>query len=180
VKLLYFNAYKDQNRVMLLWASAEEINFSNYEIEQQNPVSKEWIKKATVPGGNKQTSSKYSYSDLPLLYNYNLVFYRLKMVDKDGKISYSPVVSINYTAGKAELMVRPNPVSNNELQFIVTGLSDDKKLSYYVVDNNGRTILRGTASSLMNNTLNIAHFARGMYTIVVKFDNTVLQQSFIK
>jgi hypothetical protein len=180
VKLLYFNAYKDQNRVMLLWESAEEINFSHYEIEQQNPVSKEWIKKATIPGGNKLTSSKYSYSDLPLIYNYNLVFYRLKMVDKDGKISYSPVVSINYTAGKAELMVRPNPVSNNQLQFIVTGLSDDKKLSYFVVDNNGRTVLTGTASSLTNNTLNIANLARGMYRLVVKFDKTVMQQSFIK
>jgi len=180
VKLLYFNAYKDQNRVMLLWASAEEINFSHYEIEQQNPVSQQWIKKATIPGGNKQTSSKYKYSDLPLNYNYNFVFYRLKMVDKDGRISYSPVIRLSYTQGKAELMVRPNPVSNNELQFVITGLSEDKKLSYIIVDNSGRIVLTGTASSLMNNTLNIGHFARGMYKLVIKFDNTVLQQSFIK
>jgi hypothetical protein len=180
VKLLYFNAFKDQNRVTLLWASAEEINFNRYEIEQQNPVSKQWIKKATIPGGNKQNSSEYRYSDLPLMYNYNFVFYRLKMIDKDGGISYSPVLRISYTQGKAELMVRPNPVSTNELQFIVTGLSGDKKLSYMIVDNSGRTVLTGTASSLMNNTLNIANFARGMYKLVVKFDNTVLQQSFIK
>lgn len=180
VKLLYFNAYKDQNRVTLLWESAEEINFSRYEIEQQNPASKEWIKKAAIPGGNKQTSSKYSYSDLPLMFNYNFVLYRLKMIDKDGKISYSPVLRVSYTQGRAELMLRPNPVSNNELQFTVTGLPDDKKLSYFVVDNNGHTVSRGIASSLTNTTLNISRLARGMYQLVVKFDSTVLRQSFIK
>lgn len=180
VKLLYFNAYKDQNKVKLLWASAQEINLSNYEIEQQNPVTKQWVTKATVIATNNANGSEYTYSDLPLNFNDNYVYYRLKMVDNDGKYSYSLVVRVNFNQGKAEIVIRPNPVINNQLQFTITGLSTDKKVSYLVSDLNGRISLTGTVSSLSNNTLNLSSLAPGMYKLVVRFDNTVLQQSFIK
>ncbi|MEP6514006.1 MAG: CHRD domain-containing protein, partial [Parafilimonas sp.] len=180
VKLLYFNGYKDQNRVTLLWASAQEINFSHYEIEQQNPVSKQWVKKATIAGTNNESGSQYRYSDLPAAYKNDYVFYRLKMVDKDGRFSYSPVIRINYNQVKAELLIHPNPVRNDELQFTITGLSTDRKIYFVIADYNGREGISGLASSLSNNTINVSSLAPGMYKLVVKFDNIILQQSFIK
>ncbi len=180
LKLTYLNAYKQRNNIELIWETSEEQNVSRYEIEQLNTNTKNWITKGTVYANGGNSSAKYSFTDIPNIYGNKYLIYRLKMMDKDGKISYSYMVKVNFEKLKAELFIQTNPVSNGELRYTITGLSTGKKAEVSIIDYNGRLLLKNTISSLMNNTLKIPHLSAGMYKLVVRVDDTILQQSFIK
>ena len=180
LKLTYFNGYRQANNVELLWETSEEVNVSRYEVEQYNITNNSWTTKGTVLPQGGSGDTKYSFEDLPNLYGNQYVMYRLKMIDKDGRITYSSLIRLNYENLKAELFIQANPVVNGTLRYTITGLSTGKKAEISVIDYTGRLVLRNTISSLINNTLEIPRLSAGMYKLVVRFDDTVLQKSFIK
>ncbi len=180
VKLLYFNGYKEQNKIVLMWESAQETNLSHYEVEQQSLQTRQWITKAIIEGTKTSNGAKYSYNDLPIISNEEYIIYRLKMIDLDGKFSYSSVVRVNYKQSAIKLAILTNPVVNNQLQFIVTGLASDTKMDVTIIDYNGRILSKSTASSLMNNTVPLGNVSPGIYKLIVRVNGTIMQQSFMK
>lgn len=180
LKLTYFNGYKQRDQVELIWETSEELNVSHYEIEQLNITTNTWVTKGSVFSQGGNSAAKYSFTDVPNLYNNQYVIYRLKISDKDGKVTYSSMVKLNYEKLKAELFIQTNPVVNGELRYNITGLQSGKKAEVSIIDFNGRLLLRNTISTLTNNTLKIPHLSAGMYKVVVRIDDTMLQKSFIK
>lgn len=180
VKLVYFNGYKKGNEVQVVWETAEELNVSRYEVEQLNSVTKNWDAKGTVYAKGGNSGSSYSFNDVPNVNSGKYLIYRLKMVDKDGKFTYSSLVKINFAILKAELFIQTNPVVNGELKYTITGLPSGKKAEVSIIDYSGRVVLRNTISSLMNNTLRIHRLSSGMYKLMVRIDDTLLQQGFVK
>lgn len=180
VTLKYFNGYKQNNKVALIWESAQEQNLKQYEIQQQGIEPGVWISKGIVAANGGNTATKYSFLDVPVINKTNYVIYRLKMTDNDGRFAYSPVVRINFVKSKAELIIAANPVMNGQLRYIITGLSADRKAEVTVVDFSGRILVRTTASSLSNNNINVAGLPAGMYKLIVRVDENILQQSFAK
>lgn len=180
VKLKYVNAYKQRNEVELVWESAEELNLNRYEIEQLNTATNDWVTKGTVYANGGNSAAKYSYTDIPNTYGNKYLIYRLKMIDKDGGISYSYLVKVNFEKLKAELFIQTNPVTNGELRYTITGLSANKKAEVSIIDYNGRLLLKNTISSLNNNTLKIRQLPAGMYKLVIRIDDTLLQKGFVK
>jgi hypothetical protein len=179
VKLTYFNGYKAGNQVALVWESAQEINVSHYEVEQQSDAGI-WVSKTSVIATGGNTATRYTYNDLPLPVKNNYAVYRLKMVDRDGKISYSPVIRINYKQANIELVILTNPVKDNELRFVITGSAVDKKADVSVLDVSGRTVAKAAVSSFMNNHLDVASLPAGVYQLVVLMDGNLLKQRFVK
>lgn len=180
LKLKYFNGYKQRNEVELVWETAEELNVDHYEIEQSNARTNSWDTKGTVSSKGSSTGSSYSFNDVPNTNGNKYLIYRLKMVDKDGRFTYSPLVKINFDQVKAELFIQTNPIVNGELKYTITGLSAGKTAEVSVIDFNGRVILRNTTSTLINNTLRMPKLASGMYKLMVRVDGTFMQKSFIK
>ncbi len=179
VKLTFFNAYKDRNNVNLVWESAQEINTKQYEVEQLNPSTKGWMMKKIVVaiGGNKTT--RYQLSDIPLTSFDPFIFYRLKMVDKDGKFSYSPIIRINFQLSSVTLGILANQ-GKNAIKYQVTGLSSGKKLEIAVLDLSGRVMFKSVQPVLPINTIETGRLSVGVYKLVVRVDDLLLQQSFIK
>jgi hypothetical protein len=48
--------------------------------------------KGTVPSRGGNSAAKYSFTDIPNTYGSEYMIYRLKMIDKDGRSSYSYLV----------------------------------------------------------------------------------------
>lgn len=181
VKLTYFNGFKDRDQIALLWEASQEIDVKNYEVEQQNIETWEWVKKATVAASGGNTARKYRFDDIPALGKKDYVLYRLKMIDADGKFVYSTIIRINYSLSKAGLTIMPNPIVNNKLRFTLTGMASEQKAEISVIDLGGRTMLKTTASTLLNNNIDISRLSSGMYKLVIKMNNgTVIQESFSK
>lgn len=180
VKLAYFNAYKDQNKVALIWSAPQEVNLVSYDIEQQNPETKEWTRKATIAAKGGSGVVNYRLNDVPTLGKGSHVIYRLKMNEANGQFSYSSAIRINFRQSSAELMILANPVSTGVLRYTITGLPVAGKAEVSIVDFNGRTVSKTSASSLMTNEINIRNLSAGTYKLVVRLNDLLLQQSFVK
>ncbi len=110
VKLSSFTAILLNNNGLLTWISETEINSSHFEIERSDDAIK-FEKRGTVnSSGNSSTKKTYNYSD-PINTAAKVVYYRLKMVDVDGKYNYSKIIAIklNGSFSNENISVYPNP-----------------------------------------------------------------------
>ena len=108
--LISFSAKKaEKDKVLLNWATANEVNTNQFHIEKSsNSLSFEKVGAVAAVGRN---ANNYSYID-NILNTGTTYFYRLKMIDKDGKFQYSNIVRIDTKENTESLSVFPNPTSN--------------------------------------------------------------------
>ena len=180
VKLTYFNGFKENNKVILNWESTEELNLKQYSIEQQSKQTGSWITKAIISPKGGGAVTKYSQLEVPFTDGSNYAIYRLKMTDVDGKITYSPIVRIKLDKSAAALNVQSNPVINNQLKFMLSGLPVNKRAAVAIIDFSGRVVLKTTAFTVINNSIDVTKLTAGIYKLVVQIDDAILQQSFTK
>jgi len=91
VELTSFTAAINENKVILNWSTATELNNQGFEIERKTGS---WEKIGYVLGFGTTTEPKtYSFTDDNV--TTGTYSYRLKQIDFDGSYSYSPEIEIN-------------------------------------------------------------------------------------
>ncbi len=127
LNLLDFSASKQVNANKLIWKSADELNFSHFEIERAEDAIN-FTKIARVNGkGNGQGVANY-YQEDKSIFKDQIYYYRLKMVDSDGSFNYSKIISVNGVI-----------VTNTELQ-LVSSLVYENKLKLEILSGKANTI----------------------------------------
>jgi len=93
IELILFKSTIHDNDVTLNWITASEFNNNYFKVERSlNAIN--WEPIGMVPGvGNSSTEKHYSFIDYNL--SPNVYYYRLKQVDMNGDLHYSPVISVN-------------------------------------------------------------------------------------
>ena len=108
--LLSFSAKAVNDKVLLNWQTTDEDNTSHAEVERGTDGDNfEMIGKVPTTGNDKNGKNNYSLNDNNPAAGMN--FYRLKMVDKDGKFTYSKIEKVNMVKMNA-VKVFPNPATN--------------------------------------------------------------------
>ncbi len=116
VTLVYFTAQAEGGEVVLSWETATETN-NDYFVIERSADGVSWKDLTRVTGqGNSGRSADYTSDDEAPLRGES--FYRLRQVDLDGRVTYSPVVAVNI--GTVTLSIYPNPAVD---QLVVTGPS---------------------------------------------------------
>lgn len=114
VKMINFSGSINNKSISLNWQTAQEVNSSYFEVQRSNTGTNfEPIATFTAQGFSNVTTS-YTASDELFLYTEATVFYRLKMIDIDGRFTYSAVLSfkVNGTL-TTTISVFPNPFRDN-------------------------------------------------------------------
>jgi hypothetical protein len=136
VKLEKFTGRMTGNSNQLDWKTAEEKNFSHFEL-QRSADGILFDKIAVIPALGKTTGSTYSYTDGQPFEGKNL--YRLNMVDRDGKSSLSGIVELSVKSGNGlSVNVHPNPVKQ-QLHLVISGKPDGNS-HILLTDIMGKTI----------------------------------------
>jgi autotransporter-associated beta strand protein len=169
LQLISFTGSKQATGNALGWQTANEQNTKRFELERSaNGNSFARIATITAAGAG---SHRYSHTDAAT--QHGTVWYRLKMIDTDGKFSYSPVVIIQPTANDA-ITLFPNPAKN--LVNLSIGNRNLLNTTAQVMDAKG-ALVQTTKLTGYNQQFNVAPLAKGMY--LLKFaDGTVLR--FVK
>jgi Bacterial Ig domain/Secretion system C-terminal sorting domain len=108
INLISFDGKLNGTTVDLTWSTSAEINTSYFDVERSTTGST-FIKLAKVNAqGLSNTTTNYSEVDFNPEVGFN--YYRLKVVDKDGKFIYSNIINIK-TDAKIETItsIKPNP-----------------------------------------------------------------------
>ena len=113
VELTGFDAKWTGSGTDLRWATASEKNSSHFVVERSTSGAGEYQAVGRVAAaGSSSTSRSYQLRDAEAgSLGANLLYYRLRQVDADGREAFSPVVvvAVGKQAGVAQLDVYPNP-----------------------------------------------------------------------
>lgn len=176
IALESFTAQKVNSGEKLNWTTATEINSSGFYVEWSSDATI-WnsltFVKSLSDGGNSTTALNYTYTDATP--HSNTIYYRLKQVDIDGKVSLSPVIIIQ-GSDRPSIAIYPNPAINN---LNLTGVANG--YTYRIVDMKGILLLNGIVNATPYN-INIDKLISGVYFILI-YDsngNEVATQKFIK
>ena len=152
VELLYFKAAALKNGNLLTWATATEINTIHFDMERSTDGKTfETIGKTKAKGHH----STYEFTDESPLWGLGGVYYRLKINDLDGKITFSKIVNIS-AIGKGSVKIYPS-VSNGVLT--VEGAK-----SFDIINPFGQVVLSGKAV-INQASINISHLTNGLYVV---------------
>ncbi|HVX51835.1 MAG TPA: C25 family cysteine peptidase [Chitinophagaceae bacterium] len=169
--LLSFTAQPAGKGVQLSWKATNEINFSYYGVEYGTDGNS-FAQIGTVAGvsGSVADIKHYGYLHGAPVTGKN--YYRLKMVDKDGKYSYSNIVMVDFDANY-KVQVYPNPFTT-ALKVAVNGAGGAKN-TVKVLDMSGKVIIQQTFTGGFIN-LDVSSLAAGTYMLQV--NGSVQLQSF--
>ncbi|MEP6556134.1 MAG: T9SS type A sorting domain-containing protein [Ferruginibacter sp.] len=152
VTIVSFTAVKQQQAVSLSWTTENEKNFSHFEIERAG-ADNNFNSIGRLSATNSPLSQQYLFNDETPARGVN--FYRLKMIDIDGKFKYSKVISINFSSNTS-LVVYPNPASD-----YIRIVTAKKIKAIEVADVSGRIVKRMNANN--DNRYDINDLQKGVY-----------------
>ena len=159
--LLTFTAKRANTANLLNWTTAQEVNTDRFEIERSSN-GREFSKIGTVKAGN----TSYSFADNNPVNGAN--YYRLKMADKDGAFTYSPIRQLNNKPSTFNIALYPNP-AKDKLQLQV---ENDKQTTLHVqvVTQDGKVVLSkqvAVPQGASSQSINISQLAAGHYFLKV-------------
>ena len=98
VSLMGFSAKKNNKSIDLSWATEVESNLSHYEL-QRSSDGRSFSTLQSIQSRNSVSKTNYSYDDSKPL--NGIAYYRLKIVEVDGSISYSKIVTVQFATGNS-------------------------------------------------------------------------------
>jgi hypothetical protein len=165
--LLSLFAITQDNIVQLKWHTTSESNINHFEI-QRSEKGFDFSSIFKVTSLNKE-DSKYLVSDNTVAGN-GYYYYRLKIVERDSSVSYSPVV-VASVGDIPDVSVFPNPVINAmQVEFYSPSEQD---MPFQVTDISGKLIKAGSLNCIQgNNKFNVdfADSLNGVYFLKVFID----------
>jgi hypothetical protein len=138
LKLVDFKGTLQRNDAVLQWETANEQGTAYFAIERSiDGVSYEKAGEVNA-AGDRSANSWYTYTDKgAALLPAELLYYRLKSVDQDGKYFYSKVIAL-HVQRSMDVMVYPNPVKD-KLTIRINN-QDAKQITVQVSDVQGRAV----------------------------------------
>ncbi len=174
VSLISFDGKRVIHENELKWQTAGDISLAYYSIEHSRDGVNFSALSSIHTTGNNQSAKSYSYTDhLPFS---NITFYRLKLVDRDERFTYSKIIAVKDDKGKS-LIVFPNPAK--DILFVQVS-RENEHASIQVLDATGRKIKEEKVDGNISISINIKDIPAGICTLVLKNQLKTEQQRFIK
>ena len=170
IELAYFKGTEQDCEAILSWGTSSEINVSHFEIQRSYDGSTfSMIDRVNALGG-EGIATDYTYTDTQLtLTNY----YRLKIVDNDGRIEYSEIFTIqaDCAAGVSISDVFPNPTVNQLISVQFNSNMDHENARVIVRDMLGRTMMEVPITVFLGAnmiTVDPTRLAAAQYILVIE------------
>lgn len=169
VTLADFTGKNEGSYNLLSWKTSTEANVDHFELER-SPDGIAFTPVGRVAAGNTITGAGYNHKDnISNIRNRNILYYRLKIVDRDGSFIYSNVITIRIPV-RTGMVVSGNPFRDR----LTVGLEADGEqsstLSLY--DATGKLVVRRQYHTRPGqNTLvldQLSYLARGTYVLELK------------
>lgn len=175
VKLISFTAIENKGIIKTNWLTNNEINTKEFVVERSSD-NNNFVQVGTITAKNLSTGSNYFFNDNDPLQGVS--YYRLKIIDKDGKFTYSKIVTINYKKTIDFFNINPNPVKN-----VLTLSFPERKEEgiLNIISSDGRKVMMLKIKANTNSqSLDVSYLKHGIYAAVFVFDGSFQTAKFIK
>jgi hypothetical protein len=182
VKFTSFTAIPVDNQyVNLNWTSATEMNLKNYVIQRSSDGNNWNDLQSVQPLNNPDSEQNYSTKDLSPLSGTS--YYRIKMVDVGGNLSYSDIQRVELNIQLfAITKINPNPFHSS--MSVQVYLPDAGNCNIRLLDAGGKMVksnfISGNKGFNQINLSDLDMLAPGMYIIEVSSNEKKVEQKVIK
>jgi hypothetical protein len=165
VELAAFTAVAHGNTAIdLAWATASETNSRQFDAERSADGHSFAPIGTVTAAGSSIAPRRYALRDAQLPADAAVLYYRLKQVDLDGTLRYSPVRTVALAGAGAGLSLYPNPATGG----VATLLGATSGTVVMVFDALGRPVMSATADAAGAAVLVLpARLAPGVYVVRV-------------
>ncbi len=167
----FAGALTDKN-VMLLWKAENELNTKMYSVER----STDGINFSAAGTVNAAGKLNYSFTDKNAVTLSGKVYYRLKIIDKDGKYAYSKIINVKRIENS--FVIFPNPVAKGSVNIIFNEVRN-YSMQLKATDAKGKVVLSQVVpANAQNFSIDINTLKNGMYFLVISDGKGVNRQKF--
>lgn len=175
--LLTFEATQQGQQVALNWTAANEVDFSGYEVQRSLDGRQfekiGWVAAQGTPDG---ATHRYMFLDKNPVFNKPL-YYRLRMIDLDGTVEFSPLRSITLKNDR-EVALFPNPTTGSFWLKFQHPAPENTRIE--VRDALGRQVLsEAMEAGALQKEVDIANQPSGIYSVLIRTDGQVMWSKFI-
>jgi len=177
VRFVDLTAALKNKTAVLQWQTATEQNLSHFIIERSADAHNFSTIGTVKASGNSTSVKTYSITDQQPLQGIN--FYRLKMVDADGKFMYSKTVAVKIDDNNITLLVFPNP-AKDILLVQASGIRENATIQ--IINAAGRKLKESKIRSNGNTSLSfdISSLPPGLYNLIFNKKGKAWVRKFIK
>ena len=171
LKLLNFAATLENKDVQLKWTATNEVNIKQFEVERSyNGIN--WEKINTIKSLNKSGDNNYAALDKNPKTGSN--FYRLRILELDGKFEYSNIQTVTLEPEINGFSIKPNPAKE---KIVIEG-KNIKKIR--IVNNFGTVVFQKETNISTSQLIEIKQLANGVYFIqCTKINGEVITEKLI-
>ena len=179
VELLDFQCVATKNVVNLNWNVATQLHTEGYQIERSTDNGQTFERIGFMKAKTASGKMAYTFTDEKPIVGTN--YYRLKMLDIDGKFDFSPIrTAILRGPDLDKFSIYPNPASRS----VTIDLATNRKgrVEIELVDAVGKSILKTQVPSDIGTNqfpLNISKVAEGTYFLKMTDGQTVSIQKLL-
>ncbi|MGB4937726.1 MAG: T9SS type A sorting domain-containing protein [Ferruginibacter sp.] len=174
VKLLYFTAIADGNKVRLNWEAANEQDTKKYEIERSFNATNF----SNIGSVNSRQLSQSAYIDFDNNPALGWNYYRLKIIENSGSFTYSPVRPVKFEKGLEQVKLFPVPATTVLNIQLPTSYVNQTTLQLIGIDGKLIASLKPAANMVI---LNVQPLAAATYFILItRADGSKEAYRFVK
>jgi len=179
VSLLSFEASYANSAVSVSWKTVSEQNVSHYDVERSYDGNV-FNRIGTVNSGNYSSAHQYSFVDNNI--GSDIIYYRLKIVDVDGKTKYSKIVAVRISKLLTIETIQPNPFKDG-FEIKISSVKETG-INIRLADITGQIVSEQKALIRKgNNTIHMTRLEKlqtGVYLLMVKSGEQIFNIKLIK
>lgn len=176
VGVLSFGGLWFNDDALLSWELESSKNLAHFILERSLDNGANYTEISKIPPNPDPLQSAYRYSDVRAWYlPTDLLLYRLKIVDRQGKFQYSGIVKLIKDKLAPAFAAYPNP-SSGSLILAVMNIDDFSGYRYELYSGNGQFLLKKELNS-PHTPIDLSRYPAGFYLLKI-IKGISLQQYF--
>jgi len=174
IRLIYFTAVGDGNKVRLNWEVANEQDTRVYEVQKSLTATSFTF----LSNVSSRQLSHSAYTDFDYAPAMGWNYYRLKIIDKSGSFSYSPVRAVKFSKGMEDVKIFPVPATDVLNVQLPSSYINNVTLQLFGVDGKYIATLKPAVSNVQ---INVKNLAAATYVLkMIKTNDETQSYPFIK
>jgi hypothetical protein len=180
VDILNFNVRRVNNDAVFQWQLSNNRDVNNIEVEY-SLNNRDFTQLAVINAGNETNLADYSFRH-PVLAGKAIIFYRIKVNIKDGRVKYSQIVALKNTGNTNPLTIFPNPTSGETWISFTASVNETAEATVWNAQGK-RVSIALLRIQTGENTLRLPDLSKspaGIYYVKIKLrDNTVTKKIYV-
>lgn len=175
IELVYLTIERNEESLELNWATASEHNSDSFDVEySDNALTFQKYTSVAAQGESRKFTTYKTL--LPDTFKNNIMYFRLRLNDRDGAYEYSPII-VWQTNADINFSLAPNPTESGQLMIrSATKLKAGAKAELF--DYTGNLLMQQQLEGV-NSLLDLSEFERGMYLLRLNVNGNVIYKKVV-